>query len=298
LVELADEALGLRRMLLVDVPKRKPYVELVIPNNSLDISVKKENGDAVGNAIVRVTSPSEATGQIPAAFSDPDGRVTLRGLEEGLLWIVAETKEGAFGELNYLVAEGENEVEVTVRQSEVLAGRVLADGQPLPGVRVAAKAEGRPTPANGTTDQEGRFRVRLAGGTTRATLVLEAGGFVRRAVDVGLPTEAIEVHLSSAGGGSLVLDPIPTDLGPETEVQLVVHRGVALNATEWAFRSGSPPVDGEPLVVPMLEEGPYSVCRGTIAALQRLLQSGSVRDGSCRHVDLPAYGEARVSSRQ
>ncbi|HSL18328.1 MAG TPA: carboxypeptidase-like regulatory domain-containing protein [Methylomirabilota bacterium] len=271
LVELKSEEAGVRRQLMVTVGTSP--VEIVLPANELC-------GKVVDGAD-RAVEGAEVTGLPVDHFEHPvvtrtaaDGRFRFAGLEPGRIRLTAKHEGRVSAVVEHAVTSGDavdagdGGPVLVLRDREVVDGRVLGVAGGVFGsiVTVWPTAEDMTAGGVGTTDFEGRFRIRLAtqpNGNERALdFILLPPGHVLRSGRVRIRSGEDLVLDATAPGGELVID--AGDLTARDVLPMVLHNGVMINLPtllKWAHVNGSPidPVE-QVLRFPRVEVGEWSLC--------------------------------------
>jgi hypothetical protein len=168
---------------------------------------------------------------LPFVTLAADGSFDQRGLLPGTYSVMLQHERGyeALGEVTLVdgrTTRFDPELPVALMTPGTLAGRVLKNGQPAPGVQVgllgtcaAVNGRTRNESAGARTDADGRFRVELRPGTYRATVQFLAPRAVRAALsmpetavitsrttteqDFTVATGTLQVTLRSADGSPM-----------------------------------------------------------------------------------------------
>jgi hypothetical protein len=138
-------------------------------------------------------------------------------------------------------------------------------------------------------DEDGDFRLVLAGGTRRVSLVVLPPGNSLRVLesDVG-ESRRLEIPVRRAGGTLIVEGPGALVEVPESKEGEPPRLSTAILLRKWADLQATPQSPGR-LVVPNVEPGPYTLCAGDPFTLRR----GARRDGetTCVSGNLKAADE-------
>ncbi|WP_164010971.1 MSCRAMM family protein [Pyxidicoccus trucidator] len=177
------------------IPAGSAGVELVLDRGM------KVGGTAMGEgapvADVRVTVLDLSHPRFFDATSGPDGRFELGPLPEGGTYYGLVAKEGWLPQLLPLHAI---HLGMTLHRPSRLAGRVLADGVPVPGAEVRMAPDGH-IPSDGarglTTDAAGRFTWTLPPGEYTLSAAHE-GRYALARVTVGTASPEVALELGSA----------------------------------------------------------------------------------------------------
>ncbi|MFP2927005.1 carboxypeptidase regulatory-like domain-containing protein [Pyxidicoccus sp. 3LG] len=154
-------------------------------------------GDGTPLAGARVTVVTDEHTRFFDATTDAKGRFHLGPIPDGLLFLVASSE----GWLPELVSLGKAR-KVTLHRPHPLAGRVLFEGAPVPGVEVRVSS-GEDLPGvsdrKATSDAQGRFSFVLPSGGTRALSAAHDGRYAIARVELSASTPAdIVLELGSA----------------------------------------------------------------------------------------------------
>lgn len=268
LVEVTVEGSQLRRRFTdVEVPEKKGGEEVrldfTLPDTAVSGSLVSEDGKPLFGVVNARGTRGE--GQYANLRTAEDGRFLLRGLDPGTVWLQGQAPGYAGDWVPVQLAEGESrEVELRLARRREVRGRLSFGGVGVPGGRISAFLEPKPTPdatfeAFSESDGAGQFTLSLRSGR-RYRLVVEAPGFMREVLswEVGDADEPVDVPLRQ-GGGTLILA-LPW---PQVQGFFVVYEGFPETAwayEDWAARHGSAPARGA-LEVPQLPAGSYRVCR-------------------------------------
>lgn len=307
IVEVIGEGVGVRRRFqAVDVGgpgARARTVDLVIPATWIRGEVVQESGARATGALVTVTGHGgfEHTVQLRAE----GGEFEVWGLDPGPVMIRAQEREADSDWVpRVLRDDGEPAaVRLQLRRKTALSGRVVTAGRPVPGAALAAWSASAPAAvpdAMARTGPDGMFELRVPASAREVMVTVEAAGFARRMLR--LPTASAETPIEiplTVGGATLVVrferPPEPKD--PIFSGYLVVHNGVVedyFGLEVWARRHGAA-VDGSArVVIPALEDGTYTLCRGGVGEYAALA-AGVVLPDRCRSVFLPLGGEATLA---
>jgi len=179
------------------------------------------------------------------------------------------------------------EVRLQLRRKEILRGRLVAGGAPLPGVQVLAlPLQGGQLLASGaaSTDQDGAFEVRVPAGSMAAEIVAFPPGFALLVQPALLPSsEPIVLHAQTDGGALRLRFPASSgDDAPLISRAAIFTNGGFLDEVllrQWAGLNGVTGNDAHELFAPELPPGPYRVCRVSqslpVAARLRLTAGGA-----------------------
>ena len=183
---------------------RTADARIEVPDTSVSGDVVDEVGRPVPGADVEISSYGKWRGAFKAT-TGPEGRFEVQGLSPGPYAVEAKSADRTSDSVLTSVADGFSPtVHLTLQANRTMAGSVVADPGPVAGARVIAYpvVAGRPATsglAEGRTDLNGRFAVRIPRSTTLVHLLVLAPGYdlAIRHVTQG---SALAVHLSPLGG--------------------------------------------------------------------------------------------------
>jgi hypothetical protein len=288
--QIAADALKLRLQLdpveiKVAEGKTVAEVEIHVPDTHLAGQVVDEAGQPVPGARVHVTRLG--TKGVDQFETDDKGEFSARGLRPGSVLVDAAEKDRRSA---YTMAsvpeEGEGpSLRIVLRRQRTFEGRIVSANGGVPGAMVQAwsplAAQGSASTSNidqAVSDAEGRFRVELPADAALLNLLVLPPGFALRLLTLAWTSDqAIEIPVEPQGG-TLVLD-----LPAEGSAPLLVHGGtftLPQMLSAWARMQGARSPDPRRLVVPNVEAGAYSLCRGA-GMVSRLRDGGEPPAAHC-----------------
>jgi hypothetical protein len=278
-------------------------LDIALPDTLLRGDVRTEDGTPLAGAVIRLEPLHNHAGEpVSDTTTDAEGDFEVRGLAAGPLLLSAEARQQRSDEVRVEVEEGDagaRDVHLITRATARLRGRVVgADGLPLPGAWVAASAMQQPLPIAGVgrrkADVEGAFEIDLAPGTRQASVFAGTPGYALRLFRADVPAVPGWVVGLSRVSGRLVLE-FDEPWQPGEPHLLVDHNGARESLTFLvAFWSAPNGVEWDPrrVVLPVLEPGPYSVCRATLAEYR-----AGAPGGGCVGGVVPPGGELVLNVR-
>jgi hypothetical protein len=277
--------------------KNLAQVEIPVPDTKLAGQVVDEEGHPLPAAKVFAAS-TERKGTNPFE-TDEKGEFSVRGLQPGSWLVKAEQgdRQSDFQPVS-LPAEGEAPwLRIVARKLQTLEGRIVSAAGPVAGARVLAwppfNGQSGAGMADAVSGGDGSFHVELPAGTALLNLAVLPPGYAMRLTAVPVsPGQPIEIPVEPQGG-TLILD-MPED-GP---TPILVHGGVyvlPMALKMWARMQGGRATDSGRLVLPAVEAGPYSVCRGA-AAVTRMKEGGEPPAAGCTSGVLAPNGELELRS--
>jgi hypothetical protein len=260
-------------------------VEIYVPDTHLAGQVVDEAGQPVPGARVHVTRLGIKG--VDQFETDDKGEFSARGLRPGSVLVDAAEKDRRSA---YTMAsvpeEGEGpSLRIVLRRLRTFEGRIVSANGGVPGAMVQAwsplAAQGSASTSNvdqAISDAEGRFRVELPADAALLNLLVLPPGFALRLLTLAWTSDqAIEIPVEPQGG-TLVLD-----LPAEGSAPLLVHGGtftLPQMLSAWTRMQGSRSPDPRRLVVPNVEAGAYSLCRGA-GMVSRLRDGGEPPAAHC-----------------
>ncbi|HKV13141.1 MAG TPA: carboxypeptidase-like regulatory domain-containing protein [Thermoanaerobaculia bacterium] len=198
--------------------------------------------------------------------TEPDGTFDLRGLNEGALWLSAESSSRTSGRTFAPLTEGRavGPLELKIRPTRRLTGTVASSLGPVAGSQVDLLAI-LPMDAgsSATTDTAGSFSAELPEGVQRVAAIVSAPGFALRAYD--LPAESpLALRVSEESGGlEIILPEEPEELQRRNLVPVVFQNGLSIPIgllRRWAHDQGQLWGAEPTLRIPNVAPGEYRVC--------------------------------------
>lgn len=221
--------------------------------------------------------------------TETDGSFEIAGLEPGTYRLQAEDRSGRSDIIELKIGgEEKSPIELTVRPSQDIEGRITAGGAAISGAEVSAYPRGvgamRAEDAVSRTD--GRFTIPLPIGTERADLLIAADGFPSILLQGETRSKEPLVIEIARPAGTLVAD-TPSDAlfnlrrrGAEISVLQLRHSVQSRNDNGKSY-------DRTEII--LLEAGAYEVCVSFV--------DGKFIDGKCASAYVPPNGSVTVSLR-
>ncbi|HEY6554482.1 MAG TPA: carboxypeptidase-like regulatory domain-containing protein, partial [Vicinamibacteria bacterium] len=221
----------------------KASLDVALPDTRVFGRVVDEQGKPVPAAdVVALTETADML-----VTADAMGSFELRGLQEGPVWLAAESSKKASDRVFTVLAEGRaaGPIELRLRPTRRVTGTVLSARGPVAGAHVMLLAR---TPDGGgaaaTTDTAGRFEADLPRAVTRIAAIISAPGFPLRVFETAVAEEALSFHVSEEGGSLELRLPLDGDeLQRENLVLALFQNGIPVPMAvlgRWAFDHGQP----------------------------------------------------------
>jgi hypothetical protein len=272
-------------------------VEIRVPDTRLAGQVVDEEGHPLAGAKV-LAAPMERKGT-DSFETDEKGEFSVRGLSPGAWLVKAEQgdRQSDFVSI-HLPDQGEAPLlRIVARKLQTFEGRIVSAAGAVPGARVLAwsafNGQSAASIADAVSGADGSFRLDLPSGTAVLNLAILPPGYAMRLTAVAVsPSQPIEIPVESQGG-TLILD-----LQDGGSPPLLAHGGVfalPVALKTWARMQGARTTDSGWLVLPGVEAGPYSVCRGA-AAVARMKEGGEPPAAVCTSGVLAPNGELELKS--
>jgi hypothetical protein len=226
-----------------------------------------------------VTGEAQDGARVQVIAND-DGCFDLGTPPAGVYRIWAESPSSSAEAQQVEIADGwPQTLHFDLTGSRQLAGRVIADGQPVASAHVQAwLAPGVPRSAVGA-DSDGRFEETVPIDETELGLTVIAPGYATRMTRVRSDDTPIEIPLTTTGG-ALIVD-LPRG-GPAGARSVLLRRA---DSVEWLdylaqWGSASSGAQGRRVTLPLIESGAYTAClvaRSEVPALW----AGDAPSGRC-----------------
>ncbi len=179
-------------------------VEVRVPDITVDGNVVDEEGEPVKGARVRATGES-----IVKTESDADGRFRLRGLQGGMISLLAEKGNSASEPVSLILGDaGTPSQTLVLRRPTEVKGIILLGSTPVAGARVVAWS-----PAGGRMEQtvtgpDGEFSLSGAGGARTLDFVVAGTGLPVSSGRLQVPDDGRVSVILEGFGGWMVLPPM------------------------------------------------------------------------------------------
>jgi len=245
----------------------RAIVDIALPDTHVFGKVLKEEGQAAVGAQVAVSSQDKEF----VAITDEKGAFNLRGLPPGLLQISAQySSAGLRSTANPIIANLIEDqlvgpIELHLRRTKLLAGRVLSGQGPVVGALVEVSP--RPQLAftdSARTDLDGGFTVQIPVTAESMAAVVSAPGKPLKAFEVPASDVPPTLNLEEEGGTLELL--LSRSQAKSAVVELSVYQnGISLPLpTLWRWARGHglglADLSGEVIKIPNLAPGNYRAC--------------------------------------
>ncbi|MBP7677783.1 MAG: carboxypeptidase regulatory-like domain-containing protein [Thermoanaerobaculia bacterium] len=224
-------------------------VDVRVPDITVDGNVVDEEGRPVQGARVRATGES-----IAKAESEADGRFRLRGLQGGMISLLAEKGSSASEPVSLVLGDaGAPTQTLVLRRPTEVEGVVQLGSTPVAGARVVAWSPAGGRIAETVTGPDGEFSLSGAGGARTLDFVV---------VGAGLPISSGRVQVPDDGRVSVILEGVGgwVALPPMGRSPLVFHHNQAVVPVPLLLRlAGVRPAPGASAEL-HLESGTYELC--------------------------------------
>jgi uncharacterized GH25 family protein len=270
-------------------------VEIHIPDTHLVGQVVDETGRPVQGARVQIAKPGDKS--VDSIDTDEKGEFSVRGLRPGSRLVEAvENDRRSDYTMVQVPDEGESPwLRLVIRRLRTFEGRIVSANGGVPGAMVQASA---PLVDHGSastsqsdqaiSDADGRFQVELPADSAILNLLVFPPGYAMRLLTVAATAgQSIEIPVEPQGG-TLILD-----LTAEGPSPLLVHGGtftLPQILSAWARMQGARSRDPQRLVVPNVEAGVYSLCRGG-GVVSKLREGGEPPAANCASGVLAPNGD-------
>jgi hypothetical protein len=253
-------------------------VTIALPDTRVFGRVVDETGQPVASAEVLFLS---AQAQM-SVFTDERGNFEERGIPTGPLALIAQGAPATPGarrtsdRVEMVLSEDQalGPVELRLRRTRELAGKVFSPRGPVPGAEVDVLPTAPELDAgdSGVTDVDGAFHVNLSERTQSAVAIVSAPGSALQAFPVETGSEELTLRVGDEGGALEVALPY---LGEE-----LLGRGLSLSLSQnglpipgiiflkWASRNGGTPPGTATRVfrIPNVAPGGYQICLVPVVA--------------------------------
>lgn len=284
----------------VQIPKgkRRATVEIVIPNTRISGEVVDESGKPVPKATVSALR-SDREGRLSRIATGPEGRFDFQGLPEGAFSLHAQEGDRESETRPLLLAEEEaqSDLKLVLRSSRKISGQVVSSTGAVPGAQLFAywaySGLGGSSGQQAQSGPDGRFQFQAAGNPPSVSLLVMAPGYAFHMESaLLLPGQDLEVQLE-ATGGELTLE-----LDGASPVPVLVKDGTFLPLQMldlWSRMNGAPRPNEGRKVVPQMEAGAYSLCRGA-GAISTLKEGQAPPAAHCASGVLAPAGQLTLSA--
>jgi hypothetical protein len=262
-------------------------LDVALPDHRIAGRVVDETGEPVEGA--SISMQRAGMNWTKGHFrSDADGRFTAHGVETVEVYYfradwrpdddfygTSGTSDTEIGTLDSRGRQRPDDLTLTIVRQRGLAGRLLADGEPVVAAQIDYTGDHENLVVSPTsTDAEGRFRLRIPVGMDRVTVTAGRAGEVLTRRTLTVPDEgelALELH--DGPGGTLVVHHRDGD-----DRLMVQHGGerpfFLFQLGSWGEKNLVPQTD-ETTTVPHLPPGDYRLCRrGTEDCADGTLEAG------------------------
>lgn len=275
--------------------KNRAEIEIRLPDTKLVGQVVDEAGQPVPAAHVYAMHMAKPLKQGTDRFeSDAKGEFSVRGLPSGSWLVKAEEEDRESDYLSTSLPEqGESPwLRIVIRKLQTFEGRIVSAAGGVPGAMIVAwpplNGQNAASSAEAVSGADGSFHVDLPSGTQVLNLAVLPPGYAMRLTALPVsPSQPIEIPVESQGG-TLILERADGRPSP-----FLVHGGVYAIThilTNWARMQGVRPTASGRLVLPNVEAGSYSFCRGA-GVVSRMTEGGEPPAASCAAGVLAPNGE-------
>jgi hypothetical protein len=265
------------------------WLDLELPAVPVRGSVVSPDGKPQPN--VEVIFERSGTNRTTTSTDDA-GRFEMRDLPLGKYTAMADSYDGTSDRMPFEVGQGSSssELKLVLHPFKRWSFNVVSSQGPVPDAAVQVwTAPGVPR-AFVHTDENGRFEVSLAPGTTEVGLTIGAPGFAIKLTRLPVssessddPPDAHTITLDTTSG-TLVLNFQPPGRPVDDSVALyLVHNGAIQDARTiagWGTDQAGANING-PVTVDMIEPGDYALCRADPAEVS-VLWTGPPPPDRCR----------------
>jgi hypothetical protein len=254
-IEIRDDERQVSASLFVTVSQDEELT-IRLQDGRLSGTVVDADGNPVPNAEVIVATASLGRTHI----ADNEGRFRIRGVE-GTVALSARSPvtadESSVVKIDVNAGQNNADIKLQLNSRRSIKGRVVSDGQPVPGASVAAYPSAGGRVMRATTDLEGKFEFALPDEQVASFLVAAAGRSLS-AFQAPITREPITLTLDPVGGDVVIHYP------PAASRVTIYQNGVQLGMYElsaWSEAHGKAFVTGsDTLSVPSLARGPLRAC--------------------------------------
>jgi Carboxypeptidase regulatory-like domain len=241
-----------------------------------------------------VTGEAQDGGARVQVIANDDGCFDLGTPPAGTYRVWAESRSGSAEAQEIEIAEGwPQTLHFDLKGSRQLAGRVISDGQPVPGAHVQAwLSAGVPRSAVGA-DPDGRFEQTVPIDGRELGITVIAPGYATKMTRVFPDDAPIEIALTTAGG-ELIVDVRRTDTADDRAVLLRREASVEWldYLAQWGTASAG--ASGKRVTLPLVESGAYTACLVARSELPALWD-GDAPSGRCTSGTLDDGGRLVLS---
>ena len=271
MLEISAPDAGIYRSKRIDVTvdevDRKVAFELNLQGKMLDGRVVDEKGTPVAKALIDVADDAART-SLQQLKSDADGRFALSALEPGLYTVTARDYLKESESLEIRVSAEETPlppIELVLRPTRILRGRVVAPVGPVPGTTIVALPRDVPWSfvTSAMSKEDGSFAAQLPPGTTTADVLVMPPGFAVELHEIRVSDSLVEVIPSSNGGRLRLRIPTPTEQAPPLlfspgNARIAVPLLLTMHVAE-IVRNDDRQTE---LLIPLIDQGSYTLCAG------------------------------------
>lgn len=261
-IQANEPRLSTRARVEVSVSKSgRATADILLPDTRVFGAVLDESGKPVPGADVLLQSERVEVFET----ADAAGAFEARGMPEGPAWLAAGVKSRSSGRTLVTLAAGRavGPVELRLRSTKQLRGKVVSPTGPVPGARVDLLVSFPPDGGGSAkSGADGTFQVEIPEKAQRFIAIVSAPGFALKAFDAS--TEAPLSLPVSQNGGTL-------EIGIEPEVGDLLRQDLAIHlfqnglhvphyvVGQWARDHGQSLL-GRSLRLPSVAPGEYRVC--------------------------------------
>jgi hypothetical protein len=280
----------------------KATAEVQLPDTRVSGRVVDDEGQPASSADVFF-----ATGNIQRLeTADEHGAFQARALPEGPLVVTAEgERQGPHAgwtseptQVNLIEAQPAGPLELRLRKTKALAGKIVSPSGPVAGARVVAIPQGPMPDAGGsaTTDLAGSFHLQIPQKTESATMIVTAPGRALKAFDAVTEGQDLALEVTEEGGTLELALPDPLVMERKGLSLRIAQDGLWLPAGllfQWANGHGETSAGdtGQLRHIPALAPGEYQVC---LVPREPLPGTGAPVSGGCDTGALSNGGTLRL----
>ena len=237
---------------------RRTWLDLELDPRGATGCVNTEGGAPAPGALV--TAEAEEAGARVQALANGEGCFDLGAPAAGTYRVWAESPHGTAELQRVEIADGwPQTLRFVLKSSRRVAGRVVADGQPVGSASVQAwLSPGVPRSAV-EADADGRFEETVASEGDELGVTVIAPGYALKMTRVFLDEGAIEIPLTTSGG-ELTVEVRHGERASDRSVVLTRDGGVEWLDYLLQWGSVHSHAGGRRVVLPQVEAGSYRAC--------------------------------------